>query len=148
MIACDPTAAYDDSKNKGFIARWNRLKQSKEIELFGRIHTDLFNIPQHLLSGVKIQFKFTKSKSAFYVLAKDKETKAKFKFIDAQLRVNRVKPTIDTLDAHTEVLEKGNLAHYHMTRVELITFTYAPGPTSISMDNLVLGKFPKRILLQ
>jgi hypothetical protein len=49
IIACDPTAAYDDSTNKGFIARWNRLKQSKEIELYGRIHTDLCNIPQHLL---------------------------------------------------------------------------------------------------
>jgi hypothetical protein len=146
MIGCDPTEAQDKNTNKGFIDRWDRLKQSKEIELYGRIHSDLCNIPKHLLSGVQIQFKLTKSKPSFYVLAKDATVKAKFKFIDAQLRVNRIKPTTDTLDAHDEVLKSGELARYPMTRVELKTLTYAPGSTSISLDNLVLGKLPKRIL--
>jgi hypothetical protein len=31
--ANDPTDKYTDSTNKGFIARWNRIKQSKEVEL-------------------------------------------------------------------------------------------------------------------
>jgi hypothetical protein len=146
MIGCDPMASYDDNTNHGFIARWMRIKQSKEIELFGRIHTDLCNLQKHLLSGVQIQIKLTKSRPSFYVLANGTETKAKFKIIDAQLRVNRVKPTIDTIDSHNEVLEKGNLAQYHMTRVELKTLTYAPGSKSISIDNLVMGTLPKRVL--
>jgi hypothetical protein len=146
MVGCDPTAAADTTTNKGFIDRWNRLKQSKEIELYGRIHTDLCNIPLHLLSGVRIQFKFTRSRSSFYVLGKDDKTKAKFKISDAQLRVNRVKPTADTLASHNMVLEKGGLARYHMNRVEIKSLTYAPGSKSISIDNLVLGTLPKRIL--
>ena len=36
MLPCDPTAAQTGTTNKGFIARWNRIKQSKEIQLYGR----------------------------------------------------------------------------------------------------------------
>jgi hypothetical protein len=43
MMPCDPTKA--ESKNTGFIDRWNR--QSKEIELYGRIHSDLCNVPRY-----------------------------------------------------------------------------------------------------
>jgi hypothetical protein len=27
-----------DATNKGFIARWNRIKQNKEVEFYGRLH--------------------------------------------------------------------------------------------------------------
>jgi len=39
MMPCGPTNA--DSKNTGFIDRWNRQKQSKDIEMYGRIHSYL-----------------------------------------------------------------------------------------------------------
>ena len=48
MLPCDPTATYTDEKNKGFIARWNRIKQNKEVDLYGRLHTDIRNVPTHL----------------------------------------------------------------------------------------------------
>jgi hypothetical protein len=33
MLPCDPTAA--DAKSKVFITRWNRIKQSKQVQLTG-----------------------------------------------------------------------------------------------------------------
>ena len=39
MMPCDPTKA--ESTNAGFIDRWKRQKQSKEIEMFGRKHSDM-----------------------------------------------------------------------------------------------------------
>jgi hypothetical protein len=42
-LACDPTVA--DSTNKGFITRWNRQKQSKVQELYGRLHSYIRNLP-------------------------------------------------------------------------------------------------------
>jgi hypothetical protein len=64
MLHCNPTNAK--SKNTGFIDRWNRQKQSKEIEMCGRIHSDICNIPKFLLPCLKLQIKFTKAKPSFY----------------------------------------------------------------------------------
>jgi len=60
MLPCDPTNA--ESTNTGFIDRWNRQKQSKEIEMCGRIHSVICNVPKFLLPGIKLQIKFKKAK--------------------------------------------------------------------------------------
>jgi hypothetical protein len=66
MMSCDPAKA--ESTNTGFIDRWNRQKQSKEIEMYGPIHSDLCNVPRFLLPGVRSQIKFTKAKPSFYLI--------------------------------------------------------------------------------
>jgi len=50
MMPCDPTKA--ESTNTGFIDRWNRQKRSEEIEMYGRIHSDICNVPKFLLPGI------------------------------------------------------------------------------------------------
>jgi hypothetical protein len=42
LMPCYPAAAV--AKNKGFVSRWNRIKQSKEIQLYGRLHSDICNV--------------------------------------------------------------------------------------------------------
>jgi len=69
-----------------------------------------------------------------------------FKYIDAYLLVNRVKPNPRGLLAHNETLAKGALAQYNLTRVELKTFTFSSGAQSLSIENAVLGPGPKRLL--
>jgi hypothetical protein len=44
VLTCDPTDTYNDTTNKGFIRRWNPKKQSKVIELVGRLHADICNL--------------------------------------------------------------------------------------------------------
>ena len=39
LLPCDPTAL--DVKHLGFVSRWNKLKQSKEVQLYGRLHSDI-----------------------------------------------------------------------------------------------------------
>jgi len=36
--------------NTGFLARWNHVK-SQEVHIYGRIHADICNVPQHLING-------------------------------------------------------------------------------------------------
>ena len=74
---------------------------------------------------------------------KDAESKSFFKFIDAYLFVNRVKPKTRVLLAHNETLAKGALARYNPTRVELKTFKFSSGAQFLSIDNTVLGPVPK-----
>ena len=143
-MPCDPTAA--DAKNKRFITRWNRIKHSKEVELYGRIHSDICNVRRNLISGVQLQIKFTKARPSFYLMNKDAESKTFFKYIDAYLLVNRVKPNPTILLAHNETLAKGALARNNLTRVELKTLTFSSGAQSLSIDNAMFGPVPKGLL--
>jgi len=80
-------------------------------------------------------------------MSKNIDSKTVFKFLDAQLLVRRVRPNPTILLAHTSTLKnRGSLARYNLTRVELKIFTFAAGSKSLSIDNAVLGPIPKRLL--
>jgi len=143
MMPCDPTKA--ESTNTGFIDRCNRQKQSKEIEMYGRIHSDICNVPKSLLPGIKLQIKFTKDKPSFYLMNTAADSKTTFKFLDAKLFVRRIRANAQTPLAHEETL-KTDLARYNLTRVELKTFTFSAGPQSLLIDQAVMGHIPKRLL--
>jgi hypothetical protein len=62
VLAGDPTS--DSIKNKGFVKRWERQKQSKVTELYG-LHADICNVSQYLLSAIRMQIRLTKAKDDF-----------------------------------------------------------------------------------
>jgi len=66
VLALDPTS--DSIKNKGFVKRWERQKQSKVIELYVRLHADICNVSQFLLSGFCMQIRLTKANDDFYLM--------------------------------------------------------------------------------
>ena len=49
-----------ETTNGGSVTRCNKMKESQTIEMYGRIHSDICNVPLYLLPGVKIQIKLTK----------------------------------------------------------------------------------------
>jgi len=93
-----------------------------------------------------MQIKLTKAKPSFYLMNKDAETKTVFKFLDAQLLVNCVRPSPSLLLAHNIALGNGALARYNLTSVELKSFTFSSGAQSLFIENAVLGTIPKRLL--
>ena len=66
--------------NRGFITRWDKLSASKDLQLFGRLHSHLFNVPLVLLPGVSLQIRLTKARASFYMMSKEAEPKTNFKF--------------------------------------------------------------------
>jgi len=78
-------------------------------------------------------------------MSTDAESKTTFKFLDAQLLVRRIKANPKIPMAH-EALLKTELALYPITRVELKTFTFSSGPQSLSINQAVIGRIPKRLL--
>jgi len=143
LLPCDTTDAV--AINKDFITRWDRIKQSKEVQLYGRIHSDICNVPLYLIPAIRMQIRLTKAKSSFYLMYKADSTTV-FKFLDAQLLVNHVRPSPSLLLAHNTTLARGALARFNRTRVELKTYTFSSGSQSLSIDNAVLGPLPKRLL--
>jgi hypothetical protein len=146
MLACDPTDTFTDETNNGFVKRWNLQKQSKVIEMVGRIHADFCNVQTHPLPSVRMQVKLTKAKREFHLINKDANSKVVFKILDAQLLVKRVKPIPAYLIAHTKAVQTRAIAKYNLSRVDVNSFTFASGSQSLSMDNAVLGSLPKSLL--
>ena len=142
MLPCDPTKA--ESTNTGFIDRWNRQKQSRETEMC-RINSNICNVPKFLLPGIKLQIKFKKDKSRFYLMSTAADSKTTFKFLDAKLLVKRIKANPKIPMAH-ETLLQTELALYPLTRVELKTVTFSAGPQSLSIYQAVIERIPKRLL--
>jgi hypothetical protein len=71
MLPCDPSVA--EASNKNFVTWWNLTKQSGLIEMYGKIHSDLCNVPQYLLPGVRVRIKFSKAISDLCLMNKDVE---------------------------------------------------------------------------
>ena len=92
------------TNNGGFSSRWNRLKGSQTVEMYGRLHSDICNVPLFLLNGVKIQIKLTKAKKAFYLLSNRADTKTTFKFQEVLLYVKRFRPAPSILASHNKAL--------------------------------------------
>jgi hypothetical protein len=79
-------------------------------------------------------------------MAKDADSKVTFKILEARLFVRHIEASDSILYALNKTLQIGAEAKYHMTRVEIKTFTFAVGSQSLSIDNAVLGPLPNRIL--
>jgi len=76
MLPCDPTSAFVTAmSNRGFITHWDKRSASKELQLHGCLHSDLFNVPLVLLQGVSLQIRLTKARSCFYMMTKEADSK-------------------------------------------------------------------------
>ena len=87
------------------------------MEIVGRLHIDICNVPTHLLPGVRMQIKLKKAKREIYVHSKSEVSNAVIKILDAQLLVKRVRPNPAYLIAHNTALQARAIAPYNMTRV-------------------------------
>ena len=133
MLPCDPTKAL--SKKKGFIKPWNRIKESKEFQIYGRIHNYHYNVAKHLISGVNLQIKFTKTKTVSFLMNTNAESKTTFKFLYAYLIVNRIRANPAILLAHNTNLNNGAPAIYNLMRVKIKAFTSSNGSQSLPIYN-------------
>ena len=57
--------------NRGFILCWKRISAIREIQLFGRLHTDICNVPLYLPPGVMLHIRLTKAQPNFYLMKKN-----------------------------------------------------------------------------
>jgi hypothetical protein len=146
MVTCDPTDTYTNTTNKGFNRRWNLQKESKVIQLLGRLHAEICNASTYILPGVCVDVSLTKGRREIYLMVNDADSKVTFKVLDARLLVRYIKLKPAILVAHNTTLDAGALAKYHLLRVEVKTFTFASGSQSLSINNDVLGTLTKRLL--
>jgi len=93
--------------NVGFITSWDILSASKDVQLFGRLHSEPFNVTLFILPDVRLQFRLTKARPSFYMVNKATDSKTTFEFLDAQLLVRRIRTNPVMFLAHNSTLSKG-----------------------------------------
>ena len=135
--------------NPGGIARRRRIAGSREVELIGRLHADIFMQPKYLLSYVDLRVKLIRNKQAFLLLTPrvdGQQTEYKVEILDASLVVRKVKISPVISLAHAKVLEKNN-AIYPITKNVIRVFHAAMGSYSLQEDNLFLPRIPNKIII-
>jgi len=143
-----PTGDGALKDNNSHATRLNYLNNNQTVELYGRLHADLFNSDRMLINGVDMNIKLTRAPEAFYLWGPSKDTKVRIKILDATLFVTQAELKPPILLAHAKVLGmKKCRAHYPVTHTQIKTFTASSGSQQISIDNAFLGQIPERILI-
>ncbi|CAG4987186.1 unnamed protein product [Colias eurytheme] len=145
----DDTAGKMDStdgKNIGFVKRQELVNESREIEMIGHLHGDIFNQDKFLINGVEMSVKLVRSRESFNLIAGSNDEKFKVCITDATLIVRRARINPSVLLAHQKVLAS-TTAKYPITRAEVKVLTIPSGVQGKTLDNIFLGQVPKRCII-
>jgi hypothetical protein len=85
-----PTSDGALKDNSGHDTRLKYLSRNQTVELFGRLHADLFNSYKMLINGADMNSNLTLSQEAFYLLGPTDDPKVRIKILDATLFVTQV----------------------------------------------------------
>jgi hypothetical protein len=80
-----------DKASKCYTTRLNYLSEGQSIEMYGRLHADLFNSDRMFINDVDMNIRLTRAPEAFYLLGTTYDVKVRIKILDAtpqQLRWN------------------------------------------------------------
>lgn len=135
-----------DDSNEGFKKRLQFVKESKEVEMIGHLHGDIFNQEKFLINGVELQVKLVRSKEGFNLMSSMTDAKFKVNIIEASLIVRRVRINPTVLLAHQKVLAT-TTAKYPIARAEVKVLTIPSGVQGKTLDNIFLGQIPKRCII-
>lgn len=130
--------------NAGLKSRSSFLSDGKSIDLLGHLHCDIFNQDRFLLNGVEMRLRLVRTSDAFCLMSSSKH--CKIRIVEASLLVRRTKIAPGILLAHARALTKAT-AKYPVTRVEVKAISMPAGVHGDTLDNVILGQLPKRIII-
>lgn len=147
MWADDSAGQMDTAGNgnAGFTARRALTSTNNDVELYGPLHCDLFNVDKYLINGVDMTIKMHRANHLFHLMG-TADSVGLFETKDAVLYVRKVKIAPGTLLAHHKVLNSAS-AKYPINRVDIRSITIPENTQSKTLDNVFLGTQPKRCVL-
>jgi len=133
-----------DTPNQALVRRARYIREERALDLIGHLHCDVFNQDKFLINGVEVRMRLVRSKDSFCFM--ETKSTSKIRILDASLIVRRAKISPGVLLAHARMLSK-TTAKYPLTRVEVKTFPIHAGLVGESLDNVILGQLPERIII-
>jgi len=137
----DSVAVDGANTNVGFLKRHALARESREIDMIGRLHADIFFQERYMLNEVGVKIKLVCSKDAFCLMGV-----GKIQITQASLFVRKVKLMPSVFLAHAKTLERGT-AKYPIRRVVCKSFTVPQNYLDITHEKLFSGQLPTRIVI-
>ena len=134
-----------DTANSGLKTRAAFTAGSREVDLVGRLHTDIFFQSRYMLNEVNTRIKLSRSKDSFSLMTSENE-QYKIIIVSAVIRIRKVKIAPSVYLSHAKVLE-GGMAKYPIRRVICKTFTVATGYMDFIQEKLFNGQLPTRLII-
>ena len=134
----NPFALAAADRNSGLVTRQTFGVASREIDMIGRIHTDIFFQDRYMLNEVNVKIKLIRSNDAFVLMATGDQ---QFKVVvtAASLLIRKIKISPSVFLAHAQTLENGT-AKYPIRRVICKSFTVPAGYLDVSHEKLFSGQ--------
>lgn len=139
----DSVDFQEAGRNAGLYKRSRFTNASTEVDLMGRLHSDIFFQDRYMLNEVATKIKLVRSKKEFVLM-----TAGNFivKIMSATMYVRKVKLSPSVFLAHAKALEHTN-AKYPIRRVICKSFTVPAGFLDISHEKLFSGQMPTRLVV-
>ena len=112
--------------NLGYTKRKALAAESKEIDMMGKLHLDLFFQNRYLLNGVEVRLRLIRSNDLFCLHGNANQADNKVSLKEVTLFVRKVKPNPAVQLAHVKSLQHGT-AKYLLRRVKVKSFTVPTG---------------------
>jgi hypothetical protein len=117
---------------------------NKKVELYGKLHIDLFNQSRFLLNNVDILINLNKEKSSFYMMERATDN-SDIKILEANLFIDHIHVNPAILLAHHRMLSK-TTAKYPYKKVLIRQYTVNAGTANLNLDNIIMGQKPNILL--
>jgi hypothetical protein len=141
----NPLAANDADRNSGLAKRQTFAAESREIDMIGRIHSDIFFQDRYMLNEVNARIKLIRTNDAFCLMATG-DRQFKVVVTAASFLIRKVKISPSVYLAHAKTLESGT-AKYPIRRVICKSFTIPAGYLDVSHEKLFSGQLPVRLIV-
>ena len=132
--------------NLSYTKRKALAAESKEIDVLGKLHLDLFFQNRYLLNGVEVRLRLICSNDLFCLYGNADQAQNKVSLKGMTLFVRKVKPKPSVQLAHLKALQHG-IAKYLLRHVEVKNFTAPTRNRNITRENLFLGQLPTQMVV-
>ena len=138
-----PKSGGENEKNWGLVKRHELCTKPNTFQMCGRVHSDVFNMTNLLLPGVKVRVRFSRSNQSFVLMTSGSE-KYKIVITNAKLKLQKVRLDESFSVAQERALSVRN-ALYTYVRSDVKVFHIPKGQDVKKQPNLLHGVIPKRV---
>lgn len=145
----EPSSAIeiiDPTQNVVIADRLNLFKQSRIVEVCGKIHSDIFHQGRLIPNGVSLKVTLHRNKPEFTLLTATPNPEFKLTIVEAILVVRKVQLTAHKFMEIQKTMEKIP-ALFPINRVEVRTHSVAAGLTTLVWDNAFQGHLPNKVFI-
>ncbi len=142
----DEAGKMDGNDNDGLTKRRKFVENSKEADLYGKIHSDLFNVDRLIPSGVNISIKLVRSKDAFALMSNASNASYRIVITHAAFYVRKVKLSSPAQMLLMKGLEKDTFK-YPLRRIVCKYFSVPAGNMIGQQSKVFQGQLPNRVVL-